>query len=504
MITITGGKLTTWRRMAKMTVDRLVERDAREAPCRTHEIPLGQAISPQELPRVEGVPEESYRALAGRYGHGAHDVLALAAERGELAQPIVAGLPDLLAEAALAARLEQARSIGDVMLRRTRLGLLASRELTSPAGGGAARAGQEGRGCARARARVGSRSASAWSSQPFASEATAGGDRGPERQGSVPPAPGGGRTTPARERTRLHGQCGRQRACELGARPWLMGIVNASPDSFSDGGLHAAWRPRCSSRGICSRTGPTSWTSAASPPRPAGRPLPPSRRSQLVVPLVERVAGELGATCPSTPTSPPSRAPRSRRGPAVINDVSGLRDPELADVCAQHRRCAGADAHARRPAVRLQDPDLYDDVTGEVIAFLREQGAARDLARRRRPSSYLFDPGPDFAKTPAQTIRLLSQLDRLHELSGPLLMAVSRKDFVGALTGRAPRERGAGTLAALAHGVDHGAHIFRLHDVAAASDFLKVRAALEGTEAPGRDLALGDEIRYDRVAPGGR
>jgi glycerol-3-phosphate dehydrogenase len=124
MITITGGKLTTWRRMAKMTVDRLVERDARDAPCRTHEIPLGQAIDVEELPRVEGVPEESYAALASRYGHAAHDVLALAAERGELAQPIVAGLPDLLAEVALAARREQARSIGDVLLRRTRLGLL--------------------------------------------------------------------------------------------------------------------------------------------------------------------------------------------------------------------------------------------------------------------------------------------------------------------------------------------------------------------------------------------
>ncbi len=132
MITITGGKLTTWRRMAKMTVDRLVERDARDAPCRTQEIPLGQAISPQELPRVEGVSEESYRALAGRYGHAAHDVLALAAERGELAQPIVPGLPDLLAEAVLAARREQARSIGDVLLRRTRLGLLAARQLTTP------------------------------------------------------------------------------------------------------------------------------------------------------------------------------------------------------------------------------------------------------------------------------------------------------------------------------------------------------------------------------------
>jgi glycerol-3-phosphate dehydrogenase len=133
MITITGGKLTTWRRMAKMTVDRLVERDARDAPCRTHEIPLGQAIAVEELPRVEGVGRvgpDPYQALASRYGHAAHDVLALAAERGELAQPIVAGLPDLLAEVALAARREQARSIGDVLLRRTRLGLLAARELT--------------------------------------------------------------------------------------------------------------------------------------------------------------------------------------------------------------------------------------------------------------------------------------------------------------------------------------------------------------------------------------
>jgi glycerol-3-phosphate dehydrogenase len=129
MITITGGKLTTWRRMAKLTVDRLVEREARDAPCRTQEIPLGQAIDVQELPRLEGVPAECYPALAARYGHAAHEVLAVAAERGELAQPIVAGLPDLLAEVALAARYEQARSIGDVLLRRTRLGLLAAPEL---------------------------------------------------------------------------------------------------------------------------------------------------------------------------------------------------------------------------------------------------------------------------------------------------------------------------------------------------------------------------------------
>ncbi len=136
MITITGGKLTTWRRMAKLAVDRLVERDVRDAPCRTHEIPLGHAIDPDVLPRVEGVPEGSYAALAGRYGHAAHDVLRVAAERGELAQPIVDGLPDLLAEAVHAARVEQARTVGDVLLRRTRLALLAARDVT--AGDGAA------------------------------------------------------------------------------------------------------------------------------------------------------------------------------------------------------------------------------------------------------------------------------------------------------------------------------------------------------------------------------
>jgi glycerol-3-phosphate dehydrogenase len=134
MITITGGKLTTWRRMAKMTVDRLVERESRDAPCRTHEIPLGASVEADSLPRVEGVPEDSYRALAGRYGHAANDVLGVAGERGELAQPIVDGLPDLLAEAVFAARREQARGVADVLLRRTRLGLLAARDVCDPDG----------------------------------------------------------------------------------------------------------------------------------------------------------------------------------------------------------------------------------------------------------------------------------------------------------------------------------------------------------------------------------
>ena len=143
VITITGGKLTTWRRMAKSTVDRLVEREAREAPCRTAEIPLGQPLADRDLPAVAGVPDSARAALAGRYGYAAHEVLALAHERPELARPIQPGLPDLMAEVVLAARREQARSIGDVLLRRTRLGLLAARELCGAPGGAVERVGEE-------------------------------------------------------------------------------------------------------------------------------------------------------------------------------------------------------------------------------------------------------------------------------------------------------------------------------------------------------------------------
>ena len=134
MITITGGKLTTWRRMAKSVVDRIAEREFRDAPCRTHEIPLGHPVDPSELPLVEGVDERSRRHLASRYGLFAEQVLRMCSERSELAQPILAGMPDLLVEAVVAARYEQARTVADVLLRRTRLGLLAARTLATDLG----------------------------------------------------------------------------------------------------------------------------------------------------------------------------------------------------------------------------------------------------------------------------------------------------------------------------------------------------------------------------------
>jgi glycerol-3-phosphate dehydrogenase len=131
LVTITGGKLTTWRRMAKLAVDRIVEREGREAPCRTHEIPLGEPEDPAALQGVPGIEDDTRAHLAARYGHAAHDVLRLAAAAPQLQRRICPDLPDIAAEAAFAAGHEQARSLADVLLRRTRLGLLDARALTA-------------------------------------------------------------------------------------------------------------------------------------------------------------------------------------------------------------------------------------------------------------------------------------------------------------------------------------------------------------------------------------
>jgi glycerol-3-phosphate dehydrogenase len=135
LVTITGGKLTTWRRMARLAVDRIVERDGREAHCRTEEIPLGMPLEPAELPELDGVADGSRAHLASRYGYGARDILQLAAEDERLRRPLSPELPDIAAEVAFALRREQARSLADVLLRRTRLGLLDARRLCDGADG---------------------------------------------------------------------------------------------------------------------------------------------------------------------------------------------------------------------------------------------------------------------------------------------------------------------------------------------------------------------------------
>jgi dihydropteroate synthase len=288
------------------------------------------------------------------------------------------------------------------------------------------------------------------------------------------------------------------RELELGARPWLMGIVNASPDSFSDGGQRPTLEDQAQLAAELLGAG-ADIIDVGGESATTGRPaVGVEQEIARVVPLVRLVAGELGAIVSVDTYKPPVARAAVAAGASIVNDVSGLRDAELADVCAQSGAALVVMHTRAAPRERLQDPDLYDDVTAEVLAFLRERIAVA-LAAGVAPEQLIVDPGPDFAKTPAQTIGLLRELDRLHELGRPLLLAISRKDFIGALTGRAPRERLAGTLAALAHGADHGGHIFRVHDLAAAADFLAVRAALSGEHEPSRDLTLAEELRHDRL-----
>jgi dihydropteroate synthase len=289
------------------------------------------------------------------------------------------------------------------------------------------------------------------------------------------------------------------RVLELGERPWLMGIVNASPDSFSDAGRHATREAQLALASELFAAGSDILDIGGESAGTGRPPVDPDEEIERVVPLVEHVAGELGAIVSVDTYKPAVARAAIAAGARIVNDVSGLRDPALAEVCAQtgaglvvmHTRAA--------PRQRMQDPDLYGDITGEVLGFLRDR-VALAVEAGVSPEQLILDPGPDFAKTPAQTVTLLSEVARLHELGRPLLMAISRKDFIGALTGRPPRERLPGTLAALAHGVQAGAHIFRVHDVAAAADFLVVRRALSGELQTDRDLALPEELRHDRLA----
>jgi dihydropteroate synthase len=293
--------------------------------------------------------------------------------------------------------------------------------------------------------------------------------------------------------------CAVDRTLELGGRPWLMGIVNASPDSFSDGGRHVTLDAQVELARELLAAGADVLDIGGESASTGRSPVEPGEEIARVVPLIERVAGELGAIVSVDTYKPPVARAAIAAGASIVNDVSGLRDPSLAAVCAQ-TGAALVVMHTRaQPRERLQDPDLYGDIAGEVLAFLRERIAAA-ISAGVTPEQLIIDPGPDFAKTPAQTIRLLAEMERLHELGRPLLMAISRKDFIGALTGRGPRERLAGTLAALAHGVDRGAHVFRVHDVAAAVDFLKVRGALSGELEPSGELMLAEQLRHDRLA----
>jgi dihydropteroate synthase len=284
---------------------------------------------------------------------------------------------------------------------------------------------------------------------------------------------------------------------ELGGRPWLMGIVNATPDSFSDAGLGQTLEQRVelarsllrADADVIDVGGESGVTN-----RPA---VDPATEIERVVPLIERLTDELGARVSVDTYKPAVARAAIAAGASIVNDVSGLRDPELASVCAEtgaglilmHTRAA--------PKQKLFDPGLDGRVMADVSEFLKER-MAEAVGRGVEFEQLMLDPGPDFAKTPAQTVEMLRDFETLHELGRPLLLAVSRKDFIGAITGRPPRGRLGGTLAAVAHGVAAGAHMLRIHDVAVVADFLAVRSALDGGRELDAGLRLADELRWER------
>jgi dihydropteroate synthase len=277
------------------------------------------------------------------------------------------------------------------------------------------------------------------------------------------------------------------------SRPVLMGIVNATPDSFSD------------------RQGPKDVDELAARAlellgdgaaivdvggesgRTDTRAVPVEEEIARVVPLVERLAAHGALVSVDTWRGPVARAALAA-GATMINDVSGLSDESIAGACAE-TGAALVITHTRAAPKKKAFPE-YDDVVRDVHGFLAERmGTAESLGVAAE--QIVLDPGIDLAKTPAQSIELLRRLPEFASLGRPLLLAVSRKDFVGALTERPPAARDAGTLAAVGAAVRAGARIIRVHDVAGARDYLRVHEAL--TDGADSALALAAELKREAV-----
>jgi dihydropteroate synthase len=269
--------------------------------------------------------------------------------------------------------------------------------------------------------------------------------------------------------------------------PLLMGIVNANDDSVADQGPATVDRAE---RMVAA--GATLVDVGAESGRTDRPPRPAAEEAAMVVPLIEALAARGIAVSIDTFKPEVARAAVAA-GAVLINDVSGLADPELADVAAESG--AGLVLMHTRAAPKTARFPSYDDVVADVVEFLSERIAlaeTRGLSRDR----LVLDPGPDFAKRPAESVEVLRRLPDLVALGLPVLLAVSRKYFVGVITGRLPDDRLAGTLAAVGEGVDAGAAILRVHDVEQVADYLRTRAVLRGADADLEDRSPDDRLKW--------
>jgi dihydropteroate synthase len=266
--------------------------------------------------------------------------------------------------------------------------------------------------------------------------------------------------------------------------PAVMGIVNVTPDSFSDGGLFFAADAALEQALTLVREGASIVDIGGESTRPGSELVPLDEELRRVLPVVEALAGSVGVPI-SVDTM---KAEVARRvlgaGAALLNDVSALRyDDEMVGVVAE----SGSPVclmHMQGMPKTMQDDPRYDDVVDEVLAFLEERMAFA-LARGVREEQIMLDPGIGFGKTVAHNLALLDGLGRFAALGRPVLLGASRKRFLGAILGAEPSGRAIGTVATTVIGYLAGAHVFRVHDVKPNFEALRVALAVrEGVVAP--------------------
>lgn len=264
--------------------------------------------------------------------------------------------------------------------------------------------------------------------------------------------------------------------------PVVMGVVNVTPDSFSDGGRSLAARDAIAHGRELVAQGADILDVGGESTRPGAEPVGAQEELRRVAPVLEGLAG-VGARLSIDTTKAPVARAALAAGADVVNDVSALRfDPGLAGVVAA-ADCEVCLMHMLgEPRTMQQDP-RYDDVVADVKAFLEERLAfavAEGIAEER----VWLDPGIGFGKTVVHNLELLRRLDELVALGRPVVVGTSRKSFLGRITGREVGERVAGTIATSVLALERGAAIFRVHDVAAVADGLAVAAATLRADGP--------------------
>ena len=262
------------------------------------------------------------------------------------------------------------------------------------------------------------------------------------------------------------------------ARPLVMGIVNVTPDSFSDGGMNPDVRAALGSAEAMLTAGADIIDVGGESTRPGAGAVTPAQELARVLPVVRGLA-DRGAVVSVDTRHAEVASACVAAGASVINDVSGFSDPAMAALAAL---CdAGVVVmHMKGDPRTMQDEPRYDDVVAEVAAYLRAQALMLESAGVARERIAL-DPGIGFGKTTAHNLGLLRRLDEIVALGYPVLVGASRKRFIGEITGvTEPRDRLAGSLAAALGAVEAGAAIVRVHDVAETVAALALARAIRG------------------------